>query len=37
MPTTNFTDWCGEWQRNAGLRDTPEPDMPGTSTLYDEM
>lgn len=37
MPTTNFTDWCGEWQRNAGVREAPEPDMPGTSTLYDDM
>lgn len=36
-PITNFTDWCGEWQRNAVIREAPEQEMPGGSTLYDDM
>lgn len=37
MPVTNFTDWCGEWQRNMGARDLTEPEGPGPSTIYDEI
>lgn len=36
FPTTNFTDWCGEWQRNAGIGDVAPAEM-GGATLYDEM
>jgi len=36
QPITNFTDWCGEWQRHAGIRDAA-PDVQGEATLYDDM
>lgn len=36
FPTTNFTDWCGEWQRHAGIRDTAGDEDSG-ETLYDSL
>ncbi len=35
FPITNFTDWCGEWQRHGGLRDSA--DAVGETTLYDQL
>lgn len=37
IPTTNFTDWCGEWQRNSGTREVPEPAASGNANLYDDL